>query len=123
MSEILDDGVTAYTVGGPERVAFANGQCAIQFTGGTDGPLVVVMPEDEAVQTAVQLLVSPGKSLQGTGVALEGTAVGRDPSSGQMILTLHFQGGGRLHVVFDAERERQFYDSPRLPPLGPRTTN
>lgn len=117
MPETMDDGAVAYTVEGSDRAVFAAGQCAIKFVGGDDGPLVVVMPEDEAVRTAMQLLVSPGPRLQALAAPLKGTEVGRDPSTGNMVLSLTFEGGGRFHVVFNEDQERQFYEAPRLPPL------
>lgn|GEM_PF-6412261 len=108
------NGVTVYEVTEAPKFVFANGEAAIEFAGG-DGPFLVTLPEEAALQLIYQGLLTGGKSI---GAKLSGITLSRDFLSQHAVMSLAFDGGGAMNVVLDEAQEAQILNPPKLPPRG-----
>lgn len=115
MVDHTPDGMAVYEVDKADRAFVHDGKVVLKFVGG-DGPFAVVMPDVGALETAMHLFRVKPSGLTAAALKTSGLSAGRDPTSGDMILIISLEGGGRIHLVVDADQEKQFYDAPRLPP-------
>lgn len=119
--ERMEDGMPVYSVETADRAVSIEGQVVLKFTGGEDGPIGILMPEEGRVQTAL-LLLRGQPALSAVGVATTGTSMGRD-AMGRFVLILHFEGDARLNLVLSKEQEDQFFQAKRPPQVAAPRAN